>query len=169
MARKAKTTGAARSSDDASTLDEAFQYEQNKRSSLGGIAQAALAGDRSALADFAGLAQVFVERATALASRQDWVELSEWLVYALSRIASGEEPNAAFGWSKKGKGRPPGRQNMDEMRKHWVIGQHIAGMLQIDPTLSPAAAQRIAAEKHHVSPGTALNCWKLWQGIKGDK
>ena len=148
------------------TLAEVYSYESKKRSTLGGIAMAALGGDRSALKDFAAGAVVFAENAARREPEEQMVELAEWLIYALSRIQSGDEPNDAFGWSKKRQGRPSGRHDMDELRKRFVIGGHIAGMLANAPDMSEAEAQRLVAEDRHVSIETARNYWEQWQGKK---
>lgn len=152
------------------TLDDVYRYESKKRSSLAGIAMAALDGDRSALKGFAEAAMVFIETAVDARKPDDQMtELAEWLIYVLSEIARGTEPNEAFGWSKKGKGRPSVRQDLDELRKRWVIGQHIAGLLANDPNRSEVGAQRVAADAHHVSVESARNYWEQWQGRKAVK
>lgn len=146
------------------TLDEVFRYESKKRSTLGGIASAAIGGDREDLKRFAGAAVAFVERAAAREPNEDIADLADWLAFALSRIQGGAEPNDAFGWSMSGKGRPSARKNMSELRKRWMIGQHIAGLLAGDPSLSEAEAHRRVAEHHHVSAETARGYWEQWQG-----
>jgi len=166
MANKPNNKKATQQSD-WPTLDESFRYALEKRRSVGGIAQAALGGDRDALKSFAGSAVVFVERAAATDSQSAFVELAEWLAYALSRIQAGDEPNEAFGWARRGKGRPAATQkDFPALMKRWVVGQHIAGLLANDLKLTDAEAYRVAAKEHHVSEEAARDIWSQWQGRK---
>ena len=149
------------------TLEQVYEYERAKRSTLGGIANAAMGGDRAALKRFAGSAVAFVDDAARREPNGQIAELAEWLAYALSRIQSGEEPNAAFGWSKPAKGRPSARNNMDELRKRYMIGNHMAGLLANAPDMSEAEAQRLVKSDHdEVSIESVRNYWEQWQGKK---
>jgi hypothetical protein len=137
---------------------------------LGGIAEAALGGDRDALQRFAGAAVVLVERAQQEADEGDQAELAEWLIFALSRMQAGEEPNHAFGWVRPGRGRPTAsKQDFSELRKRWLVGQHIAGLLAGNGSLSLAEACRRVAEDRHISEETARDIWKQWLGKKAVK
>jgi len=148
-ARKAKIT--AKENDP--NLRQRFSYELQKRGSNAGIAQVALSGDREALKNLAAIAICIIEDSPG--DR----EAGEWLCFAFSKIASGIEPNVAFGWTRQ-KGAPKPSQDFQRLLKNWLIGQHMAG-LQSSGT-SQREAAKIVGQERHVSPEEAIRCYREW-------
>lgn len=142
------------------TLDEIFRYELAKRSSNDGLALSALSGDRKAIQDFTALAVVCVESASALP------EIREWLAHILDQIASGTEPNEAFGWTQGKAGRPSARTNFRDLMKQWVIGQHVAGLMATEKPITENKAIETVASARNASKSTVRHCWLRWQGLE---
>lgn len=135
-------------------LDEIFEYESNKRSTASGIALAALGGDRKSIADFAGLAMVAVE-----SSRSEvHADVLPWLLDILCQIHSGVEPNEAFGWKRKRSGTPSLSQDMEGLRKQWMVGQHMQGL--VGEGCSARQAAKIVAKARKVSESEADRCYR---------
>lgn len=142
---------------DDRTLDEIYQYELKKRSSGEGIAMAAIGGDREEIKRFARLAIAAIE-AKGVEQQGD---VLAWLVYALSKVGAGVEPNAAFGWARKRRGAPSPSQDMAGLQKQWLIGQHMAGLCpQVE---SVRAAARVVAKQRNVSVEEAERCHRKFK------
>lgn len=138
------------------SINEVFQYESKKRSTVEGISLAALGGDRNALKSFAGLAREAIE----LPGSEELKPAGDWLGFVLSQIESGVEPNVAFGWARKRRGAPSPAQDFEGLMKQWLVGQHMAGLVSSGVTQRAAALQVSVARS--VSESEAIRCYRAF-------
>jgi len=117
-------------------LPDIYSYELKKRSTPGGLGQAAVAGDRTAIARFAALAAVAVEDG----SPPEYAPIRERLASILGAIELEVPPNEAFGWTGNDRGRPGTRSNFEELEKQYLIGLEVTGLLSSNPDLSETKA-----------------------------
>lgn len=140
------------------TLDEALRNDLEQIGTHEGIVLAALSGDRDALLQFAGLAMCTVESAS------QWPEIRDWLIFVLVKIRSGEEPNKAFGWKQRRKGRPGTRSTVARLARAWRIGKRVQELRDDQPGVSDAALFRQAAVDCHASESEVRTSWLQWNG-----
>lgn len=141
-------------------LQQEYEYQKQKRSGfkLDQLPSAATGGDREAISKCAAEALVMVEGITA---DPELTDLRLWLIDVLLQIQNGTEPNEAFGWTQPGKDHRP--RNFTTIQKQWLIGQHMAGLLQNRPELSPHEAGEIVGHARGISADTAVDYWKAFK------
>lgn len=141
-------------------LQDEYEYQKRKRSGFNWdqYPSAAMAGDRDAISKCAGQALVMIERA---AIDTELTDLRSWLIDVLLQIESGTEPNIAFGWKQQGKDHR--RRDYRTIRREWLIGQHMDGLLANRPELSPHEAGEIVGRDRGVSADTAVDYWKAFK------
>jgi hypothetical protein len=113
---------------EAVPLADRYAYELKKRSSLPGILQAALDGDREALKDVGALGSAMLARVAdgeQPPTTAEWREFAEGLACVLSQIQSGESPNVAFGYEQPGS--EGAHERFRTLQRQWVIGRTVAG------------------------------------------
>lgn len=138
------------------SLEHRYHYRFKRRSTPEGIALEALGGDRDLIAKLADVG--------ACIMRDYWTQHDDghasyawWLASILSEIASGEEPNKAFGWpqgKKKGQWKLHNGESWDYVRKAYEVGRAVeifatavTGMSYEDAIAHGAEAWRVDPEQ----------------------
>ncbi len=137
-------------------LADRYAYELNKRSSLPGILQAALDGDREALKDVGALGSAMLARfadGEHPARSTQWREFAEWLAYVFSKIQSGESPNVAFGYEQPGS--EGAHERFRTLQRTWVIGGTVAGHMA-QGTVDADDCRVLSLAGHLVKPGDKM-------------
>lgn len=133
------------------SLEHRYHYRFKRRSTPEGIALEALGGDRELIAKLAD--------AGACIMRDYWTQRDDghaayayWLASILSEIASGEEPNKAFGWNtEKEQWKLHNGESWDRVRKAYEIGRTIETFAATVTGMSYADAIEHAADAWQVT------------------
>lgn len=144
---------------DAPSIAESFDYQAGKRSTLDGIAQAALDGDHACLVRIADWAANVFHRMWLADQESQEGRAALHLMTAMDEIRQGKSPNEAFGVERPGKkGRP---KSFEALRKAWLVGHDMQGIVQNIAGKTPDAAAEHLSEAFrwpHNRAADAVRC-----------
>lgn len=136
------------------TISAAYHYELSKRSNWDaqhGLPGAAMAGDRDAIQDCAGLAAVLVEKMPVRAEHEG---LRAWLVDALAQVHAGTPPDSAFSWKRGTRGAPP---SFRALRAQYLTGKRMAELIRGEQRLTVEQAAEVVAPDRY---DYAIECYQ---------
>lgn len=145
-------------------IADSYEYRLRQRSGWGAdqLPAAAMSGDRDAIAECAAMSATL---AVKYINDPRFLELREWLAYALAQIGQGVEPNQAFSWTRDGGGRPP---EFETLQKQYVVGLWVE-RLMADEALSIGEAAARVAPKFNISAEHAADHYKQLRDRTRDK
>lgn len=147
--------------DFAPDIVDEYRYQAEKRSSWDwqtGLPDAAASGDHKSLRKCAGMALVLIKRWDV---KPEHVGVVAWVESALSMMYSGESPNEAFGWNRRGAHRP---RTFETVFREWLIGRHY-WILRLRYGKALAARQEVM-QSWGLSDGTVKDIARRSVGFK---